>query len=127
MLYVKEARGTVAEVTERVQTATKARGFGVLAVLDLKAKMVEKGVDFGPECRILEVCNPKQAKAVLTADMSVSTALPCRISVYEESGKVKVATLKPTAVLELFGQVRLKPVAQEVEKVILGIIDEATG
>ena len=126
MLYVKEARGTVAEVTERVQTATKARGFGVLAVLDLKAKMVEKGVDFGPECRILEVCNPKQAKAVLTADMSVSTALPCRISVYEESGKVKVATLKPTAVLELFGQAKLKPVAQEVEKVILAIIDDAT-
>jgi uncharacterized protein (DUF302 family) len=27
--------------------------------------------------------------------MSVSTALPCRISIYEEGGKTILATLKP--------------------------------
>jgi hypothetical protein len=33
------------------------------------------------------VCQSKQAKKVLDENMSVSTALPCRISIYEEGGK----------------------------------------
>ena len=34
--------------------------------------------------------------------MSVSTALPCRISIYEEGGKTVLATLKPTTLLAMF-------------------------
>ena len=71
--------------------------FGVLGVHDLKAKMAEKGVEFARECRIYEVCNPQQARRVLERNMEISTALPCRVSVYEEGGITKLATIKPTA------------------------------
>ncbi len=87
--------------------------------------MNAKGVEFGPECRIVEVCNPKKAKAVLETDMSISNALPCRISIYEEGGKVKVSTLRPTAILGLFGQPGLEPVAEEVEETMIRMIDAA--
>lgn len=125
MLYVKEAHGTVAEVAQRLASATVARKFGVLATHDLKEKMNAKGVAFDRQCLVLEVCNPLQAKKVREADMSISTALPCRISVYEEGGRVKVATLLPTALLALFGNPELQPVAREVEQAVLQIIDEA--
>ena len=59
--------------------------------------MAKKGVEFTHECRVFEVCQPQQAKEVLEQDMSISTMLPCRISVYEEEGKTILATLKPTA------------------------------
>ena len=49
--------------------------------------MAKKGVEFAHECLIFEVCQPQQAKKVLDENMSVSTALPCRISIYEEDGK----------------------------------------
>jgi uncharacterized protein (DUF302 family) len=50
--------------------------------------------------------------------------LPCRISVYEEEGKTILATLKPTALLEIFEEPQLKPVAQEVEDTIIKIMNQ---
>ena len=52
-------------------------------------------------------------------------AWPCRISVYEEGGKIIVATLKPTAVLGLFGNPELGQIAKAVEDAIVRIIDSA--
>jgi uncharacterized protein (DUF302 family) len=125
MLYVREARGSVDEVTEKLEETAEANRFGVLAVHNLKQKMNAKGVEFGTECRIVEVCNPKKAKSVLETDMSISNALPCRISIYEEGGNVKVSTLKPTAILALFGRPELEPVAKEVEETMIRMIDAA--
>jgi uncharacterized protein (DUF302 family) len=125
MLYVRQAEGSVDEVAKKLEEAAVANKFGVLAVHNLKQKMNAKGVEFGPECRIVEVCNPKKAKSVLETDMSISNALPCRISIYEEGGKVKVSTLKPTAILALFARPELEPVAKEVEETMIRMIDAA--
>jgi uncharacterized protein (DUF302 family) len=125
MLYVREAKSSVNEVVAKLEEAAAANKFGVLAIHDLKKKLNAKGVEFGPECRIVEVCNPKKAKSVLEADMSISNALPCRISIYEEDGTVKVSTLRPTAVLGLFGQPKLEPIAKEVEEAMIRMIDAA--
>ncbi len=125
MLCEKEAKGSVDEVVAKIEKAAAQHQFGVLGVHDLKQKMQAKGVDFGPECRVLEVCNPVKAKSVLEADLSIANALPCRIAVYERDGKVVVSTLKPTELLALFGRPELEPVAKEVEQSINEIIDEA--
>lgn len=125
MLYVKETNKSIDEVCSKIQEAAAQNKFGVLTVIDLKEKMAAKGVQFGPECRIIELCNPVQAKKVLESNMTISSALPCRISVYQEADKVKVITLRPTVLLNLFGNPELKPVAREVENAILLIIDTA--
>ncbi len=127
MLYVKETRDTVEAAGKRLEDAVKAHKFGVIGVIDLKGKMAEKGVAFGNACKVYEVCNPAQAKQVLEKDMSIATALPCRIAVYEEKGRVKVATMLPTEMLQLFSIPEIVPVAQEVEREIKAMIDEATG
>jgi uncharacterized protein (DUF302 family) len=87
--------------------------------------MTKKGVEFARECLIFEVCQPQQAKKVLEENMSVSTALPCRISIYQEGGKTILATLKPTTLLAMFNTPQLKGVAQEVEDRIVKIMKEA--
>jgi uncharacterized protein (DUF302 family) len=125
MLYVQGTSASIDDVLKKLEEAAAANKFGVLAVHNLKQKMNAKGVEFGPECRIVEVCNPKKAKTVLETDMSISNALPCRISIYEEGGRVKVSTLKPTAVLGLFGRPELEPVAKEVEETMIRMIDAA--
>ena len=96
-----------------------------MQVHNLKETMAKKGVDFDRECLIFEVCQPQQAKRVLDQNMSVSTALPCRISIYEEGGKTILATLKPTAMLAMFKTPQLEGVAQEVEDMIVKIMKEA--
>lgn len=96
-----------------------------MQIHNLKDTMAKKGVQFAVECLIFEVCQPQQAKNVLVQDMSVSTALPRRISVYEEAGKTVLATLKPTTLLALFNVPQLAPVAQEVEDTIVKTMQDA--
>ena len=126
MLYERTATGTVDEVAEKVQQAVAENEFGVLGIHDLKQKLNEKGVEFARECRVMEVCNPGKAKAVLESDMSISNALPCRISIYQDGDTVKVSTLRPTQLMALFDQPDLKPVAEDVERTLIRIIDSAT-
>lgn len=125
MLLKVSTDKTVDETTVALQDAVQANQFGVMQVHNLKETMTKKGVEFAHECRIFEVCQPQQAKKVLDEDMSISTALPCRISIYEEGGKTTLATLKPTILLGMFGVPHLKAVAQEVEDTILKIMQEA--
>jgi uncharacterized protein (DUF302 family) len=78
------------ETSKAIQESSVKHKFGVLTTFDLKAKMNEKGVPFDQDCKIIEVCNPGQAAKVLKQNMSVSLALPCRISV---SFKYRVRSL----------------------------------
>jgi uncharacterized protein (DUF302 family) len=87
--------------------------------------MQKKGVDFAGECMIYEVCNPHQAKRVLEANGAVSTALPCRISVYRSGEGYKLATIRPTAMMEMFASPELGPVAEEVERVVIAMMTES--
>ena len=125
MLHIVESKKSLADVARDLEQAVARHKFGVLGVHDLKAKMAEKGVPFTRECRVFEVCNPHQAKKVLEANLEISTALPCRISVYEEGEVTKLATLKPTAMIELYATPGLQGVAKEVEATLEAIMAEA--
>ena len=125
MLIKLPTKKTVSETAAALQAAVEANHFGVMQVHNLKETMAKKGVEFARECLIFEVCQPQQAKKVLDQNMSVSTALPCRISIYEEGGKTILATLKPTTLLALFHTPQLKGVAQEVEDTIIKIMKKA--
>ena len=127
MLYEIVSRRTPQQAGQALEAAAQKHQFGVLAIHNLKETMAKKGVEFAKECLIYEVCNPHQAKKVLEANPSISTALPCRIAIFEEGGHSKLSTIKPTAMLALYGNPELAPVAQEVEQVILAMMQEAAG
>ncbi|HEX2770488.1 MAG TPA: DUF302 domain-containing protein [Geobacteraceae bacterium] len=125
MLIKLSTDKTVTDAAAALQAAVQDNQFGVMQVHNLKETMAKKGVEFARECLIFEVCQPQQAKKVLDENMSVSTALPCRISIYEEDGKTILATLKPTTLLAMFNAPQLEGVAQEVENAIVKIMKEA--
>ncbi len=125
MLFSVSTHKTVADAAADLRQAAEANHFGVLHVHNLKETMHKKGVDFAHQCLIFEVCQPQQAKKVLDSNMSISTALPCRISVYEQDGSTVLATLKPTTLLAMFNSPQLANVAEEVESVIVKIMKEA--
>ncbi len=125
MLVKLSTAKTVSATSTALEHAVEANHFGVMHVHNLKETMEKKGVEFAHECLIFEVCQPQQAKKVLDENMSVSTALPCRISIYEEGGKTILAALKPTALLGLFNFPQLDDVAREVEDTMVKIMKEA--
>lgn len=126
-LITRSTSATLESVAARLPEIAKQHKFGVLGVHDLKEKMTSKGVPFERECRVFEVCNPHQAQVILNGNISVSAALPCRISLYPEGGGTVLATIDPAALLGLFGApaAGAENIAADVRQELVRIMEEA--
>jgi uncharacterized protein (DUF302 family) len=125
MVIMMESKKSLAEVCAAIEPAAQKHRFGVLGVRNLKETLAQKGIEFDRDCFVFEVCNPVQAKKVLLAKMEISTALPCRISVYTEGSRVKIATIRPTDMLAGYQVPELQGVAAEVEATMIEIMRDA--
>ncbi len=125
MTYTKHSPRSCEEVEKGLQEAVARHKFGILHVHDLKQTLRSKGIDLGSECRVYDVCNPQAASKALRTEMRVSTVLPCRISIFEENQGCTVATVRPTSLLQATGLDGVASLAEEIEREILAIVDEA--
>jgi len=127
MYYIMETNKSFNQASADLESAVKHHGFGVLHIHDLGATLRSKGIAFDEECKVFEVCNPAQAAKVLTTDMRLNMALPCRISVFTESGKTKIGLIRPIQMLSALSQdAAMLQVAKEVEEKTIQMVDEAT-
>lgn len=127
MLFQIESAKPLDEIDRGLQESAARHQFGIIAVHDLQATLAKKGVELEQQCRVYEVCNPKQAKKVLDADGAISTALPCRISVYGTPNHYTLATMRPTEMMKAFTSPGIEIVAKEVEEVLFQMMREAAG
>lgn len=126
MYYVVETSKSFDQASADLESSVTRHGFGVLHVHDLGTTLRSKGIEFDENCRVFEVCNPGQAAKVMSADMRLNMALPCRISVFTENGKTKIGLIKPAPMLAtLSGDATLLQVAKEVEEKTILMVDEA--
>ena len=126
MYYIVETNKSFQQASTDLESAVTRHGFGVLYVHDLGATLRSKGIAFAEECKIFEVCNPAQAAKVLSTDMRLNMALPCRISVFTEKGTMKIGLIKPVQMLAALSQdAALVQVAKEVEEKTIQMVDEA--
>ncbi len=126
MYYTVDSDKTFEQASADLDAAVKRHGFGVLHVHDLGATLRSKGLVFANECRVFEVCNPAQAARVLSSDMRLNMALPCRISVYTEQGHTRIGLIRPVQMLAaLSDDPALALVAREVEDKTMLMVDEA--
>lgn len=124
-MYRKQSNRSVDDVFADIEAAAKAEGFGVLHHYDFRKILDNKGFPIARECRVLEVCNPRQASEVLATDMALNMALPCRLSIYEdEGGKTTVGMIPPSRMLALVSNdPRIADAARSVEQAMERIID----
>ena len=126
MYYLVETQKSFNQAATDLELAVIKNGFGVMHVHDLASTLRAKGISFTEECKIFEVCNPIQAAKVLSADMRLNMALPCRISVFTESGKTKIGLIKPAQMLSaLSNDSTLAEIAKEVEASTIKMVDDA--
>lgn len=91
MLYIEESNKSVQEVVDAISKIVPDYKFGILHIHNPKETLQSKGLDFDTQCQILDVCNPSIAKQILDEDMSISSILPCKISVYDNKGQTTIA------------------------------------
>lgn len=126
MYYIVETSKSFEQASADLESAVKRHGFGVLHVHDLGATLRGKGIGFVEQCKVFEVCNPGQAAKVMSADMRLNMALPCRISVFTDRGKTSIGLIRPVQMLSaLSSEPKLLQVAREVEDKTIQMVDEA--
>jgi uncharacterized protein (DUF302 family) len=123
--YEVKTNKTFEVAVEDLKKCLSENKFGVLWELDFKDKLQEKGLDFDKHFKILEVCNPEQAKRVLDKYIEAGYFLPCKVVVYEKEEGVFIGMMKPRELISLLQNEELISVAEEVEDILVKAIDKS--
>jgi uncharacterized protein (DUF302 family) len=125
MLITIRTGKSLGEVRQRFEDAAAERRFGIMGCHDVGERLRSKGLAFDRKLYIYEVCNPAAAKKVLDTNVTIGSALPCRVAIYTDGKDVVLETIRPTAALSMFNEPSLSGIAQEVEASIEAIMTEA--
>ncbi|TCI47466.1 MULTISPECIES: DUF302 domain-containing protein [unclassified Exiguobacterium] len=123
--YTVKTDQSVEAVVEKLKATLKDESFGVLWDFDLSDTLKEKGEAIDGDYRILEVCNPKEAKKVITAHREGGYFLPCKLAVFTKDGATHVGMPKPTKLIELIEDESLQSIALDVETRLTRAIDNS--
>lgn len=122
--YTVTTKKSFDEAVKAVEQETKNAGFRVLYTHDVTTTLKEKGFEI-ELFKIIEICNAKNAYAVLKADIKIGLFLPCKINVYQKDGKTYISGIRPVILPQFFPQANLGNLPAEIDTVIRGIIDRS--
>jgi uncharacterized protein (DUF302 family) len=113
------------QAIETVTEELKKEGFGILSVIDVKAKLKEKiDVDFR-NYTILGACNPPFAFKALETEPYIGTMLPCSVIVQEwKDGRVDVAAIDPLASMKAVDNRELQTIAKAIKEKLEKVIEQ---
>jgi uncharacterized protein (DUF302 family) len=123
--YTVETTNGLEETVEKLRENLMEGKFGVLWEFDIKDKLEEKGLEFDQPYKVLEVCNPHEAKKMLEINKMVGYFMPCKIVVYSDQGKTKIGMPKLTSLVELLNDDKLNVVALDIERRLVSVIDKS--
>jgi len=121
--YTIESSKSFDDVSTALEKTSPERGFRVLAVHNVKETLAGKGFEIEP-LKIFEVCNAGFAYKALGNDISVAMFMPCKIVVRPRGDKTVMTLVRPSMIAEMLPDAGLNDLASDVEKQLIGIIDE---
>jgi uncharacterized protein (DUF302 family) len=113
--FKKTLKMSYEKAIEKVTSALKEEGFGILTQIDVKETLKKKlNVDFRKYV-ILGACNPPFAYQSLQAETDIGLLLPCNVIVYEnDSGNAVVSAIDPESAMGMIDNPKLKEIAAQV-------------
>ncbi|MFC7372944.1 DUF302 domain-containing protein [Fictibacillus iocasae] len=123
--YTVETTMSIQDAASVLEDVLKEQKFGVLWQFNVKEKLQEKGLEFNEDYLILEVCNPQEAKEVLSINKRIGYFLPCKIVLYREGGVTKIGMPKPTEFIKLIEDERLHNKAKEIEQRLMACLEKS--
>lgn len=104
------------EAIEKIKTALKEEGFGVVSESHMDRTLMEKIPDLKMDPYIvLGACNAKYARKVIEKEPNIGMLLPCKI-VIRHLGKeqCEVAIINPSVAMSVVGNEELTPIFDEI-------------
>lgn len=108
---------SVNEIRPKVEEELKKVGFGVLTEINIQKVMKEKlDKDYLPHV-ILGACSPVYADKILTVDPSISTLLPCNVTLRDlGDGNVEVSMMNIMEVMKVVDNEEVVSIGKEVQE-----------
>lgn len=110
---------------ENVQAAAMAANYRIIRVQAFDEGLVDKKHE-NSKRTIIYFCNFKLLNEMLALDPRVGLFLPCRVTVVEQEGKVKVMAINPKRLSALFNNSELDKACEQMGMVYASILEEAT-
>lgn len=123
--YTVESKKKPDELIEALEAELKEEGFGVLWSFNVREKLQEKGLEYNDNFHILEVCNPHDAKEILSLSKLAGYFLPCKVVVYEDNGKTFAGMPQPSTLMDFIDDEKVNDMANNVEKRMISCFEKA--
>lgn len=109
---------------KRVSDELVKEGFGIVSMVDLKAKFKEKlGIDYN-NYLILGVCQPKVAHKALEQEPHIGVFLPCNVIVRElDKDRTEVFAVNPTVTISTIGEDGLNEMAKSIDGKLQNVLE----
>ena len=114
------------DAVARTREALANQGFGVLTEIDVKATLKAKLDQDMEDYLILGACNPPLAHRALEAKRQIGLLLPCNVVVRadpHDADAVLVEAMNPQLLVDVTGDPKLYPMAEEVGSKLQAAID----
>lgn len=125
LTIVYEAHDTLNNVVENIKRAAVGRNFRLIRVQTLDNGFVPEDKESKKEV-IVYFCNFDLLNQALAIDPRVGLFLPCEVTVFEQNGVVKVASINPKRLSHMFNNNELDKLCDQMYQVYTEILDEAT-
>ncbi len=121
--YAVETEKSFDDAVIAVLRSVEQRGWALFQVYDIKERMAAKGFTH-PPLKIIELCAAKHANQLLKQNRLVSLCMPCKINVLQDGATVRIVTLKPAMMTQIFPGISLED-AKNIEKDVIEIVNGA--
>jgi uncharacterized protein (DUF302 family) len=121
-----ELRTSFDDAVARTRAALAEQGFGVLTEIDVKATLKAKLGHDMEDYLILGACNPPLAHRAVEVDRQIGVLLPCNVVIRtdpDHADIVLVEAMNPRLLVDVTGEPRLNPIAEEVTGNLQAAID----
>jgi uncharacterized protein (DUF302 family) len=101
MFYELTTKRTLDDVINSLQDLAPEAGFSILHQYDFFTVLAGKGFPIEAKVWTFELCRASMASKMLKEFPIFSTMMPCRISIYEDSDTIHIATMNMMPMIEM--------------------------
>lgn len=113
------------ETVEALKRAAVGKNFRIIREQSLENGLYSEAEET-KEAHIVYFCNFNFINQALALDPRVGLFMPCRITVVERDGQVKMMSINPKYLSRLFNNAELDKPCEEMYQLYLGIMEEAS-
>ena len=128
MFYELTTSRTLDDVINSLQELAPEAGFSILHQYDFFTILEGKGFPIEAKVWTFELCRASMASKMLQQFPLFSTMMPCRISVYEDSGTIHIATMNMMPMIEMIKEdAELYDEAKDLYDQLMNLMEKIAG